>query len=65
MAHGTVPIGTSTKIIQNGDVRMQQGNPLSNTIKDISTIMHNPCLNYVGRVTHDCASILRIQAFES
>ena len=33
----------------------KQGNPLSNTIKDAST---TPCLNYVGRVTHDCASIL-------
>ena len=36
----------------------KQGNPLSNTIKDTSTIMLTLCLNYVGRVTHDCASIL-------
>ena len=31
---------------------------LSNTIKDTSTIMRNPLPEYVGRVTHDCASIL-------
>ena len=31
---------------------------LTNTIKDTSTIMRNPLSEYVGRVTHDCASIL-------
>ena len=37
---------------------METRNPLSNTIKDTSTIMCNLFLNYVGRVTQDCASIL-------
>ena len=27
------------------------------SIKDNSTIMYNPLPEYVGRVTHDCASI--------
>ena len=49
----------------NGDVGMHyaknSGNKkfLSNTIKDTSTIMHNPLPEYMqGGVTHDCASIL-------
>ena len=36
----------------------KQGNPLSNTIKDTSTIIRNPSLhNSDNGVTHDCASI--------
>ena len=57
---------TSVKIIQLNEYgcrdapcekSWKQGNPLSNTIKDTSTIMHNP-LSELCRVTHDCASIL-------
>ena len=58
---------TSAKIIQLNEYgcrdapcekSWKQGNPLSNTIKDTSTSMRNPLPKYVGRVTHDCASIL-------
>ena len=36
----------------------KQGNPLSNTIKDTSTIILNPSLHNSDKgVTHDCASI--------
>ena len=55
---------TSVKIIQLNEYgcrdapcekSWKQRNPLSNTLKDTSVTL---CLNYVGRVTHDCASIL-------
>ena len=36
----------------------KQGNPLSDTIKDTSTIMRNPTLLFRQTVTHDCASML-------
>ena len=36
----------------------KQGNPLSNTIKDTSTIMRNPLPELQGGITHDCDSIL-------
>ena len=57
---------TSVKIIQLNEYgcrdapcekSWKQGNPLSNTIKDTRSCV-TLCLNYVGRVTHDCASIL-------
>ena len=53
-------------LILNMDIRMyrdapcekswKQGNPLSNTSKDTSTIMRNP--PYIVQTKHDCASIL-------
>ena len=57
---GTIFIYTSVKIIQLNEYggrdapcekSWKQGNPLSNTIKDTSTIMRNPLSDYVGRVT--------------
>ena len=61
-----VHIYTSVKIIQLNEYgcrdapcekSWKQGNPLSNTIKDTSTIMRNP-LSELCREGYDCASIL-------
>ena len=56
---------TSRKIIQNMDVGMHHaknhGNkeiPLAILSRILAQSCVTLCLNYVGRVTHDCASIL-------
>ena len=58
---------TSAKIIQLNaygcrdapcERSWQKGNPLSNTIRILAQSRVTLCLNYVGRVTHDCASIV-------